>query len=298
MKHAIIIVTFNPCEIALRSTVSRLLGPNRDIIIVDNGSFKFPDFYDVDCIFLGYNAGIAFAQNVGIRRALQLDSDYITFLDQDTSITSDQLERLLKKLQASDFKAAAPLCKDAVRLKLYDVVTWDYSTSNLRRDVIRSESGDRVSNIVISSGLTVRAEIFNDDMFMSEELFIDYVDTEWCFRFCESGEQILIVEEVVLLHSIGDYSIDLWFFVLPVHKPHRRFYRLRNSFLLFTFPWVPMSFCLRNFFVVVAQQALLVALVPGQRCSYVRVSFSAFRCGVRGVASDLLRKIGYFQAKD
>ena len=75
--------------------------PNFDIVLVDNGSQEgsisairavYPDLTIKEN---GANLGIATANNVGIRHALQHKVDYIFLLNNDTTVASDMLEYLV-----------------------------------------------------------------------------------------------------------------------------------------------------------------------------------------------------------
>lgn len=61
-------------------------------------------------------------------------------------------------------------------------------------------------------------------------IFIDYVDTEWCFRALSKGYKLYMSEKAVMRHSVGDDTINLLNFKIPVHSGYRRYYRVRNLF--------------------------------------------------------------------
>jgi len=105
---------------------------------------------------------------------------------------------------------------------------------------------------------------------MDEQLFIDYVDTEWCLRLFKLGYPVKIISSICLLHEIGDRTLDFIFFKLPVHSPSRRYYRIRNSFVLLKYPHIPIIFSLRNILIVSIQQMLLAIFIKGQLINYLK----------------------------
>lgn len=78
----------------------------------------------------------------------------------------------------------------------------------------------------------VSKEVFEIVGMMDEELFIDYVDTEWCLRCLNYGILVHIIPDIEMVHAIGDKSVKICGINIPIHSPVRRYYRVRNAFLL------------------------------------------------------------------
>ncbi|HFR6094685.1 TPA: rhamnosyltransferase, partial [Shigella flexneri] len=102
------------------------------------------------------------------------------------------------------------------------------------------------SSVTISSGTMVSKEVFEIVGMMDEELFIDYVDTEWCLRCLNYGILVHIIPDIEMVHAIGDKSVKICGINIPIHSPVRRYYRVRNAFLLLRKNHVPLLLSIRE----------------------------------------------------
>ena len=273
--HFLLIVTYNPNLQEFISRVNILKDHGVNVIIIDNNSSISFEISHVTLIHLYENIGIAAAQNIGIRKALAFGASSITFLDQDTSIDIESIEILHSEVHSGSSVIAVPLCRSRNSGVFYDIVWWDFQSNILRRNPTVDSSGFRWTNIAISSGLTVNCNIFDEDSYMDEGLFIDYVDTEWCLRMFHRGYIIRVITKINLLHEIGDHTIDFKFFKLPIHSPSRRYYRVRNSLILMRYPHIPLLFSIRNFIIISIQQVLIILFYRKNIFSYTKYYFSA-----------------------
>jgi len=73
-----------------------------------------------------------------------------------------------------------------------------------------------------------------DDVgFMREELFIDFVDIEWCLRARAKGYEIVSFPQVEIAHHLGDSSVSFMGTNYPIHSPLRMYYYFRNAMYLY-----------------------------------------------------------------
>ena len=103
----VVILNWNGLPHVLR-TLDAVLSSNYpalSVILVDNGSTdasvkmiqgRFPD---VICQLAGKNLGYAAGNNLGLRQAMQLESEYVLLLNDDTVITPDMISALVLHLQ-------------------------------------------------------------------------------------------------------------------------------------------------------------------------------------------------------
>jgi len=88
---------------------------------------------------------------------------------------------------------------------------------------------------VISSGSLISKRAFELVGFFDNNLYIDYVDIEYCLRLKSRGYDIVQVRDAILIHSIGNIIEHriLGEYVHPTHHdPVRRYYQFRNAILL------------------------------------------------------------------
>ncbi|EMO3695930.1 glycosyltransferase family 2 protein [Acinetobacter baumannii] len=291
MNISVIIVTFNPDINKLSSLLDFILFENINIIIVDNNSKNSDEIREllkksslIDVEVVGENKGIAYAQNLGIKISTNKNSDYVLFFDQDSSIDSNFISNLY--LEFIDLKnkniniaAIGPRFIDekehfyfpALRLNKNNLMD-KFSVENITEPVEVS--------FLISSGTLVDVQALHDIGSMREEFFIDFVDTEWCFRAIDKGYKLYISEKAIMTHSIGDDTIRIWHFKIPVHSGFRRYYRIRNLFFMWKLPYIPKELVIKlmisNFF----HQILLFTL-KDKKIDYIRYYWKAVKDGFK-----------------
>jgi rhamnosyltransferase len=178
------------------------------------------------------NTGIAHAQNVGIRHALECGADIIVFFDQDTKIDILFLDCLLAVVRDDAPLVLSPVYYDYV--KGYEFPTLKLNKYGLPTKVFsKGVHKPYEVDIVISSGSAVTAATFVKVGLMDEDYFIDYVDIDWCIRCRAKNIPILVVPAAKMKHSIGDSSVNLGVLRGHIHSPVRSYYKIRNVFLLF-----------------------------------------------------------------
>ena len=121
--HAVV-VTFNPRMEALRCLLDALSPQVEIITVVDNGSVNEmqtwePESYDnVQIHRIGTNLGIAAAHNIGIKKALDEEVDYVLLSDQDSIPTPNMVFELRKAAeQLTDVLISCVLKKQANRFQ-------------------------------------------------------------------------------------------------------------------------------------------------------------------------------------
>jgi GT2 family glycosyltransferase len=114
IKVAVIILNWNQPQLTV-DTISSLKKIDSSnfkfhIFLIDNGSSdnskiifdqKYSNDPTVTTIYSPYNLGFAGGNNIGIKKALELDFDYILLLNNDTLVKSDFLQILLDTLIAN-----------------------------------------------------------------------------------------------------------------------------------------------------------------------------------------------------
>lgn len=283
MKIICIIVTYNPDVGKLNQLVRNIESAQSDYVIVDNSENNVE--LEVNAIKLGANHGIAYAQNVGIHHCITEKADVIIFLDQDSVIDGGVINGLVAALEEGDADVVAPIYVDSEKGFTYPVVR--ISKWGVRHKIV-PRPGDEpfFTNVVISSGTAARPAVFKAVGVMREDLFIDYVDTEWCLRYCSYGYRIKVLPNVLMAHSIGESSINLYLLRVPVHSPYRRYYRIRNSFHLLRAPHVPKLMAIREVVFSVLHQ-LILAVYASERRGYLSYMTRGIVDGCKGKTGKL-----------
>lgn len=242
MKISAIIVTYNPDFSLLRNCVASLLPQVDSLVVVNNGtaplsavdlSFGADESAQskLHIIELGKNYGIAYAQNRGIEYAFSKGADFVLFSDQDTVYPSDFVEKSLdcfERHKSEKVAAVVPLFYNENKKQYAEI-----SISKTR--VVSAKIGNEYEvSHAISSGTVAKAQVLKDVGMMNERLFIDWVDTEWCWRTAKFGYKIIQDTKIVIHHSMGENFKSVFGKKIVVYSDFRNFFFFRNgTWLLF-----------------------------------------------------------------
>jgi rhamnosyltransferase len=281
-----IIVCYRPDVAQLAGLCNHVLGDNAKVILVDNSEVPYLDGENVpdrcSLITLGYNSGIAHAQNVGVAAALAAGATVLVFFDQDSKIGPGFLNRLVSAIAVGTPEIVAPLYVDDVTdIALPSVRVGRYGLPIPVHQV--DSSGRYPVDMVISSGTVATREVFDLAGTFDEGLFIDFVDAEWCLRCRSKQIPIYVVPTAVMRHSIGSRHVRFGPLTILVHSSTRCYYQIRNGFLLLRKRHVPLVFSLQQIASVLFSRIVLLFRVEN-RSDYIKAYLSAVRDGLKGVA--------------
>lgn len=252
-----VVVTFHPDIPVLAKVLRSASAQVGRIVVVDNGStgegierlalesWRCP----VEIVSLGDNCGVAVAHNAGIDYARRHGSTFVLLLDQD-SIPAPGMVRLLFRAMQDLRRRAVAVC--AVGPRYIDPVSGSASSFvrvkrwRLERLTCDRGGSDALvhADFLISSGSLIPVAVLDDVGGMDESLFIDHVDTEWCFRAKARGYQAFGVCEATMEHSLGSRTIrvrGIREHHVAVRSPSRLYYIVRNSLLLYRRSYVPLG---------------------------------------------------------
>jgi rhamnosyltransferase len=228
-----IVVTFNPDRDVLERLLDRLNEEEVPAIVVDNGSREIVADWlavraeAVSLLALGDNFGIATAQNRGIAAARARGSEAVVLFDQDSLPPAGMI--------ASLAEAAARLAEDGVRLAAIGPCPVD---ARLARPVPPGRPEPLPVDHLIASGCLVPLAAFDVIGPLRDDLFIDYVDIEWCLRAATLGYRCYMLPSLIMAHEFGTPR-RVFGRAFVSHGPARHYYLFRNSVWLWRQTWVP-----------------------------------------------------------
>jgi rhamnosyltransferase len=213
------------------------------IVLVDNGSPLVKDLKSTSqlhIIRLKKNYGLAYAQNIGIERAIKLKADYVLFLDQDSVPHSDMVNNLHRSMNDAS--------REGMRVAIAGPITEDSLLGN-KGFFVKSFLGVPYkshfkpqfkapyskADFIISSGSLVPLEALKIIGGQRSDYFIDHVDTDWGMRAKMLGYQAIGVRDALMRHRVGDSARRFWLFgwkTIFWHQPSRDYYVFRNTFLM------------------------------------------------------------------
>lgn len=286
MKIFSIIVTYNPNIEHLTKLVNLLIFQNVDVVIVDNKSNNFSEFGSLKLrklIILEDNLGIAKAQNKGIEYAIQQNAEYIVFFDQDSTICDNFISDLMfdyRELENNGVQVGSIGSRFMDERFSFFYPSINYNNGKRERVDTENIIEPTKSTLLISSGSLVSISTLLSVGLMRENYFIDYVDTEWCFRAESKGYSNYISSRAVMKHAVGDNMIENRYFKTPIHSPFRRYYITRNAFYMLKEPHIPKGVAIRQIFVNFIQQIIIIINEKNKK-GYIMSFYSGVKDGLK-----------------
>lgn len=253
-----VLVTYDSDTDILVKTIRSLAPQIQGLVVVDNSQQQKSillesfiqselDLSGIDYNFLknGGNIGIAAAQNIGINYALGLGADFIIFSDHDTIFPENTVKILLNnyELKISNGEKVGAIGPAYLNSNTTEAKPFFIVHRGFRSERVYPNGKTIEVSYLIASGLLVSAESIKIIGGFKEELFIDWVDIEWCLRAKSLGFRIYGCDEVCLLHRLGDHSVEVFGRQITIHSPFRHYYMIRNSVWLFRLNYIgPLVF--------------------------------------------------------
>lgn len=234
-----IIVTYCPEHQLLDALIHSVCTQLEGLVIVNNGTAADISNCNVSLVthivHLGTNKGIAFAANTGSSFAIEQGATHVIFFDQDSEAAPDMVEQLLEAEKAlldsgRHVGAVGPRYVDRRTGLSARVLAAD--TQACRKTMEPPQDGTLEVDMLITSGCMVPAHILKQVGGLREDLFIDHVDMEWCFRARSMGYGVFVAGSAVLMHAIGDTLVRFAGVKVIMHSPIRHYYMLRNGMAL------------------------------------------------------------------
>lgn len=239
---AAIVVTYGATPHEVDSLINAVQKQVTHIILVDNGSPLLKQIKRVShlhIIKLNNNYGLAYAQNIGIERAIKLKVDHVLFLDQDSVPHPGMVDKLYQAViiaqgQGFDIAAAGPVTIDR-RLGTQNILVLNgllprrYAPNQLKKNTFIEVA------FLISSGSLVSIGALKKIGGQRSDYFIDHLDTEWCLRAKNLSYTLICVVDAKMQHTLGDTAKRVWFFGMRTvfsHQPLRDYYMFRNTLLM------------------------------------------------------------------
>ena len=238
---AAVVVLFH-AERALVQALLQVLRPQlAQLYLVDNsepadGQLASLAADGVHYLSMGGNAGIASAQNAGIRAAMAAGCSHVLLLDQDSLPPADLVAGLLaaeqQLLQRGERVAAvAPVFLDLQVNRLSPAL--QAGRWRLHSRYPQPEDRDPLPTaFVIASGALLPVASLQQVGLMDEALFIDWVDVEWGQRASRLGYGSWLVPTLRMQHCIGQGATRCAGRAFNLHSERRNYYILRNALYL------------------------------------------------------------------
>lgn len=289
-KVACIIVSYNP-DNGIIDCFNSLINQVDKIYLVDNGSKKEnlevlnnlkDSFKDkVNLILNKENLGIATALNIGVKKALEDNYEWILTMDQDSKADKSMISTMIKTYlninedERREILSIFPTFVDERIESLED-------KSNIKEyEYVDAE---------ITSGNLLRREAFDRVGFFDDSLFIDLVDTDFCMRLNEKSIKMIKVRDAILYHNLGEsQGVKTLFgkFNTSNHSALRRYYMTRNRF----YTWEKYkdldSFTLNRDKLLFKKEFVKIILGEKDKINKVKMIFRGYKDYKKGIRGKL-----------
>lgn len=234
MKTSIIIVTYN-AENYIKNCLNSILKQNNknfDVIIVDNNSkdktLEIINNFQKKSkkIYLlknNENLGFSKSNNIGIKFAIEKQSDYFLLLNQDTVVDKNLIktgEKYFKTIKDAGAFSPKILIKD--NKKIWWIGTKVFTLSDLFKNLklgvsihIDKEKEDYPIKepieveAVSGCSLFIKKEITDKVGLLDEDFFMYGEDLDYSLRIKDSKYKLYVIPETVVLHDVGLEGFNL-----------------------------------------------------------------------------------------
>ncbi len=225
-----ILVSYHP-DPALPRRVAAVAAQTGGVVIVDNGSDPAAlamlrgiaaAHRGVELIENGANLGVARALNLGAARAIDRGFAWLLLLDQDSEVAADLVRRLFAA------RAAHP---DPERLAIIGAGFVEPTGAGRATPSAGAPPWQEVETAITSGSLLAVATYQRIGAFR-DELFIDYVDTDYCRRARAAGFVVATTRQPLMAHAIGTPAAHRWLWLekwTRNHSADRQYYIARND---------------------------------------------------------------------
>lgn len=224
------IILYQPDMKRLEENIDAVRHQVERIVLVINGpgseeaAKRYACMEDFIIINNDKNRGIAYALNQAMKYGYENGYEWVLTLDQDSVVPEDIVERLSRHFNKKRVGIIAPSIVDR----------------NVGASEKKTEGWDDVKMCITSASLT-NTSVWREVGGFTNELFIDFVDFDYCAKLIRSGYRIIKDYEVLLLHEVG-HARRIHFgkkheFVIYNHSAFRRYYYTRNVIYFYkTYP--------------------------------------------------------------
>lgn len=214
--------------------------PTLTTVVVDNGSEEEiagaleAQFPDVLLLRNESNLGFAGGMNSGIRRALELDADYVLLLNNDTTIDPTMVGLLVSAAaEHPDAGIVSPLQLSRTEPEVV-------ASAGLRANPRRAYQGKPLRfgeretealrgvhevEAVVGTAMLVPAPVVQEVGLLDESLYLYVEDVDWALRMRRAGRRVYVSYEARLWHG-GSASSG------GRHSPLVSYYHARNAFVV------------------------------------------------------------------
>ena len=229
MRLSGVVIWYNPKETDVLNIKSYINYINK-LYIIDNSKKNnkkllenLKNMSKIEYIYSdGNNLGIAKALNLACEKAIIDKFEWILTMDQDSYFDFQNMKKYLEifsQIKNSNIGIISP-------------------NHILKNDIVKIDENKEFidTDCVMTSGNLLNLSVWKKVNKFDENLFIDEVDNEMCYRILEKGYQIKQLSKIKMFHELGNLE-KRNFFTRKIsvlnHNYIRKYYIIRNKFYIF-----------------------------------------------------------------
>lgn len=290
---AAVVVGYNPDIDVLDSLLASLVDQVELLILVDNGGasgfLKGSDIRnEIKYMALGENKGLGYALNLGFSTAVAAGINSVVTFDQDSHAQPDLILRLhdaMCRAKSLDARAIAvsPSFFDRRDGKNVRFPFYSSESGQIRPVFDREDQSDLVkADALITSGMFVDTRAWKEGVKYDDGMFVDFTDTEWCFRVRDRGFTLYGCLSIEMGHALSDAPpvkvLGLSFFR---YSPVRRYFFFRNTVAVCRMRHTPTCWKRRMMMALMLRFAVNL-LIDTDRLKSFRMMVRGVRHGIKG----------------
>ncbi len=269
-KVSVVILNYKVKDQAVKcvKSVQKSTYGNVDIIVVDNNSGdglekeleKLPDILFIQS---GKNLGYTGGNNIGIKKALERDADYVFILNPDTTIEEDAIGNLVATAELEKAGIVGPKILFADDKK--DTIWYAGGILDLANVLGKHRGVDEKdkkqydtieeTEFVTGGAIFVRRDVFEKIGFFDDRYFMYLEDVDFCYRAKKAGFKVLYVPTAEVFHKNAQSA--------GLGSPRQDYYLTRNRML-----FASKFLSLRTRFALL-REAIRNLAIPARRLALV-----------------------------
>jgi rhamnosyltransferase len=222
-----VVVVYNPKLDEFLANIAAIKSQVSKVVLCNNSNFdiRLNDEQVIEFNF-GENLGIAKAQSFGMHWAFENGADFILQMDQDSTPDKNMVEIL--------HKVFLDLRDKGIKIGLLG--PFDFDKRNHESLLNKAGSSNLTVEYVsatLSSGSLISKDTYELVGIMNDDLFIDVVDFEYCWRMKDHGFLVGRCPQAKLAHQLGEGNKKVFGLIsIAVPSPIRHYYAFRNTIFL------------------------------------------------------------------
>lgn len=281
MRRAIVTVYY-PDDESIEN-VNQISKQVDKVIVCDNSPNNHQNLFDnekIEYVFWGENLGLSSAFNRVLKNKEEWnDEDYIIFFDQDSTIETGHIDKLI--LEYNEIQEMG------IDVGCLGPIFFNKSNGMVEIPKMKTMIKDNayiVQSIITSSMLTTY-ENLKEIGFWNDKIFLDMADWDLCWRMIQNGKKCCMTGRVVLNHTLGNGEKKVGIVRLRTGSTIRDYYQTRDCLYLLKARYTPFKYKCRFILMLTVRAGMRLLLLEDRkrRWRYIRRGVQDYKHNIHGV---------------